>query len=499
MNHPEPATIVPHARIEPDPASSHAQPSAALRGRYGEGQVLAGKYQLTCVIGEGGMGAVWLARHVALEQHVAIKLVRHETAGAEASARLHREALAAARVRHPAIVQVFDFGTTEHGDPYIVMELVQGESLAEVLARRAKLEPNRAVQLLLPVIDALACAHEQGIVHRDVKPENIALVSGANGTVQPKLVDFGIAKLGAAEGPRAPQRAGAPQPLAGLAQTRLGAVVGSPSYLSPEQALGSAVVEPRTDVWQICVVLYEAVAGRLPFHSEDLELLLLDVLTRDPPPIAGCDETLWRIVRRGLEKRAGDRWPDMRALGGALAQWLAAQGGTTDATGAKLSVNWLGARPTLAPPGGVEGELAAPVRQDPTRPPWAGLARYAWLGLVVAAASLGAAGAVWAVTSADGPPSAATMAPSAPTDEATTKSAAQEPEPIARQVAVRPPGRGLSAPPSLGGASSAATSPAASAPPAATATPTPAAASAAVAPSLSRSLPHAAAPADPGF
>ncbi|MCC6524255.1 MAG: serine/threonine protein kinase [Polyangiaceae bacterium] len=472
------------------PRDGAALPTTEIEdGRYAEGQVLAGKYRLNCVIGQGGMGAVWLARHVALEQHVAVKVVRHEAAGAEASARLHREALAAARVRHAAIVQVFDFGTTEHDDPFIVMELVQGETLAELLGRRGKLEQARAVQLLLPIVDALSFAHAEGIVHRDVKPENIALVSGAHGTVQPKLVDFGIAKLAAPEATHAPQPRGPALPSGGLAQTRLGAVVGSPSYLSPEQALGSPVAEPRTDVWQLCVVLYELVAGRLPFHSEDLEVLLLDVLTRDPSPIAGCDENLWRIIRRGLEKRPDDRWPDMRALGRALAEWLAAQGATTDAAGTRLSMHWLGARPTLAPPGASEPAPAPPARRDPAQRASRGLGRHGWVALLVAAGSFAAAAAVWAIAGA----AAAPQGP--PASQGAVAKATGEPAPAAPEVAARANVLGpASAPPvSLGVASSVAPPPVASAPSISGAS----SIAASTRPPWSRA--HGAAPADPGF
>ena len=141
---------------------------------------------------------------------------------------------------------MFDVGKTEHGDPFIVMELLQGESLGSVLATSGRMAATRAVQLLLPIADALSMAHAKRIVHRDLKPDNVFICKG-DGQIQPKLVDFGIAKLDKGEG---------------TFTTQAGAVLGSPEYMSPEQARGEDDLDLRTDVWSFCVVLYEALTGR---------------------------------------------------------------------------------------------------------------------------------------------------------------------------------------------------------------------------------------------
>src|SRR5262245_61006460 len=216
---------------------------------YNPGDVVAAKYRLQRLLGEGGMGAVWSAHNVALDSPVAIKLIRGETDREALSQRLQFEARAAARLGHPAIVRVFDIGQTERGDPFIVMELLEGESLAARLDRESRVPGIEAVQLLLPIADALRAAHAKGIVHRDIKPDNI-LISTEGDVVQPKLVDFGIAKLEQAPG--------------GSQLTQQGVVVGSPDYMSPEQARGDDVIDYRTDIWAFCVCLYEAVTGRLP-------------------------------------------------------------------------------------------------------------------------------------------------------------------------------------------------------------------------------------------
>src|SRR5262249_9662448 len=157
--------------------------------------VIDDKYKLTRIIGRGGMGAVWAAHNIPLDIDVAIKLIRRDRTAPGAADRLLTEARAAARLMHPAIVRVFDFGETSQGDPFIVRELLRGESLSAILRRKKRLSPTVAVQTLLPVAAALASAHGKGIVHRDLKPDNIIVITDENGALVPKIVDFGIAKL----------------------------------------------------------------------------------------------------------------------------------------------------------------------------------------------------------------------------------------------------------------------------------------------------------------
>ncbi|HWO08707.1 MAG TPA: serine/threonine-protein kinase, partial [Polyangiaceae bacterium] len=239
---PRPAAGKPAVRAPaptlPDIAPARCEP----------GDVIAGKYRLVSLLGEGGMGAVWRARNMDLDVEVALKLIRAESTVTEATDRLLREAQAAAKLIDPGIVRVFDFGRSEHGNPFIVMELLEGEDLAAAIQRRGRLSPKRAVRVLLPVMRALTIAHENGIVHRDLKPENVFLGKTPNG-LQPKVVDFGIAQLDKSQA---------------LRLTSTGALMGSPLYMSPEQAKGEPV-DFRADIWGITAVLYEAITAKQPF------------------------------------------------------------------------------------------------------------------------------------------------------------------------------------------------------------------------------------------
>jgi eukaryotic-like serine/threonine-protein kinase len=298
------------------------------------GTVLGGKYRLVKRLSEGGMGSVWVAHHEALDTDVAVKIL-HRTARDPISAeRFHREARAAAKLGHPAIVRVLDYGHSDDGDPYIVMERLRGEDLRTRISRAGPLPPVAAVRLLLPVAHAVAAAHEKGIVHRDLKPENIFLSVSESSGVQPKLVDFGIATMTAAS------------PLT------VDSVLGSPGYMSPEQARGDEV-DYRTDIWSFCIVLYEALVGKPPFIATNYNAVLREVIESDPVPLVSIlpDEAeLWGLMQRGLAKNRRERWPSMRILGIELAQWLLARGISDDATNTSLQSTWMPVtRPSEAP------------------------------------------------------------------------------------------------------------------------------------------------------
>lgn len=296
---------------------------------YSSGELIAGKYRLESLLGEGGMGMVWLARNEALDSRVALKLIRADFQNEETAGRLLKEARAAAKLEHRGIVRVFDFGKTDNGDPFIVMELLDGRSFGDVLERHTRLSAVRAVQTMLPVIDALGFAHRQGIVHRDLKPDNIFLARQTKRT-QPKVVDFGIAKMDQGDGKR------------GL--TQHGTVVGSPGYMSPEQARGSSHVDHRADVWAVCVVLYEAVTGVCAFDGDNYNAMMRSIIEDHPAPItelAAGDDDLWRILARGLDKEPDARWQTMRDLGKALAEWLLCRGIDRDITGEALEHVWM--------------------------------------------------------------------------------------------------------------------------------------------------------------
>ena len=184
------------------PRQAEEPNSKERQHRYLPGEIVAEKYRLIRLIGEGGMGSVWVARNLALDIRVAVKLIRSDLDAPGITERLLKEARTTARLRHPSIVRVFDFGRTRHGDPFIVMELLQGETLGTVLNRESRLSAPQALQLLLPVADGLAAAHAQGIVHRDLKPDNVFFTE-VDDRIQPKVLDFGIASF---ETKRDPQR-----------------------------------------------------------------------------------------------------------------------------------------------------------------------------------------------------------------------------------------------------------------------------------------------------
>jgi serine/threonine protein kinase len=308
-------------------------PSPPIQGdrKYRAGDLVGRKYELERLLGQGGMGSVWCARNLSLDSLVALKLLLPDGASdAEDGDRLLQEARAAARLGHRAIVRVFDFGHTEQGDPFIVMELLEGESLASALKSRSRLSAIKSVQTILPIVDALVAAHAEGIVHRDLKPENIFLAREAR-RIQPKVVDFGIAKV---------ERGGFTRTL-----TRKGAVLGSPGYMSPEQARGLPEIDHRADIWAVCLVLYECMTGRSPFSGENYNALMRAIIEESATPIteySAGDEALWAIIRRGLEKKPDARWPSMRELGTALSRWLLANGVEHDVSGDSL-VGWTSA------------------------------------------------------------------------------------------------------------------------------------------------------------
>ncbi|HEX4337333.1 MAG TPA: serine/threonine-protein kinase [Polyangiaceae bacterium] len=293
----------------------------------GVGSVLAGKYRLDALLGEGAMGAVFRATNLLLDAPVAIKLIRADLDGFDFRERLQFEARAAAGLGHPAIVRVFDIGETGEGDPFIVMEHLEGGTLTQMLAG-GRLSAVRAVQIVLPLVDALATTHARGIVHRDLKPDNLLIASEAR-RLQPKIVDFGIAKLN--NGGR------------DLADG--GGLVGSPEYMSPEQANGRSDVDYRTDIWSLCVVLYEAIAGRMPFSAPTTLPLLRAIIEDEPvsfPALGIDDESLWAILRTGLAKDRHARHASMAELGKALATWLLGQGVTEDVSGTAVEPKWFG-------------------------------------------------------------------------------------------------------------------------------------------------------------
>ena len=264
------------------------------------GQLFDGNYEVVRVIGEGGMGRVYEARHTRLHtKRFAVKLLHHELAREpEVVTRFQREAEAASVLTHPNVVGVFDVNTSADGRPYIVAELLEGEELGKYLERLGKLPVAEAVHIVRQVCHALGAAHTAGIVHRDVKPENVFL-AGPNATV--KVLDFGISKVAEFSD--------------GL--TKTGTVMGTPDYMAPEQARGDRV-DARADIYAVGAILYRALTGRKPFDGQDPMAILTAVLTQEPERPSTLEASiplsLELIVQRTMAKSPNERFSSMDAL-----------------------------------------------------------------------------------------------------------------------------------------------------------------------------------------
>lgn len=286
-----------------DAGVDHSLPSNSL---------VAGKYELVRRIGQGGMGSVWEGKHCSLGTRVAIKFIDREHAdNQEARARFDREARAAAAIQSKHAIQIFDHGITDDGKPFIVMEMLEGESLEDRLKRSPQLPLKEVATILQQVCRAVQKAHEAGIVHRDLKPDNIFLCrSPEDDHETAKVLDFGIAKM---------QEAGNPGLSSG---TKTGAVIGTPFFMSPEQARGLRGIDHRTDIWSLGVIAYRAAVGKLPFDGESVGDLLVKICTAPLPrpsqfqPSLPANFDSW--FSRALSREPGDRFSSAFELSDAL-------------------------------------------------------------------------------------------------------------------------------------------------------------------------------------
>jgi serine/threonine-protein kinase len=233
-------------------------------------RILAGRYRLEVRLGQGGMGSIWRAEHLVLQAPVAVKLIDRDAVPDEDTlARFMREAQAAAALRSPHVVQIIDYGV-EGLLPFMVMELLEGETLAQRLKRLRRLSRQDTARVLTHVGRAVGRAHDAGIVHRDLKPENVFLVKNEDDEIA-KVLDFGVAKVErAALGPEG-------------TRTRTGSILGTPYYMSPEQAQGNKTVDSRSDLWSLGVIAFECLTGQRPFYSDGLGDLVLTICVRDMP------------------------------------------------------------------------------------------------------------------------------------------------------------------------------------------------------------------------
>ncbi|MFZ5891969.1 MAG: serine/threonine-protein kinase [Myxococcota bacterium] len=281
------------------------------------GELIDGKYLVQRLIGRGGMGAVYEGRHTLVERRVAIKVVFDEVAASDSGAsRFEREVRAAGRIGNDHILEIYDVGALPNGTRYMVSEFLDGEALSARLARQGPLPPQVIGHLMLQLLTGLAAAHHVGILHRDLKPDNIFLVREKAGKVDfVKIIDFGISKF---------------QPLSGtsdaMKMTATGVVVGTPYYLSPEQARGLKDIDARSDLYAVGVIMYECATGRVPFHAESFNQLLFKIALEEPAPletlVPGIDPWFVGLVQKAMARDPAHRFQSALEMRDEIARWL---------------------------------------------------------------------------------------------------------------------------------------------------------------------------------
>ncbi len=272
------------------------------------GEVLAGSFCVIRVLGSGGMGRVYEAQHVRLPRRFAVKVMHEQLARqGDAMARFEREAQAAARVVSPHVLDVVDVVRTKDKRPCIVSELLEGEELGDQLERVKKLPLATAITISRQICRGLTAAHAEGIVHRDLKPSNLFLVKRQDGSIHVKILDFGVAKLNDSE------------------LTKSGVVIGTPAYMSPEQAKGSSNVDARADVYAVGAILYRMLTGQAPFPNEDQARTLVRLLTEDPPRPRSIEKSIPEgveaLIQRAMARAPRDRPASVTELDQLLMTW----------------------------------------------------------------------------------------------------------------------------------------------------------------------------------
>jgi eukaryotic-like serine/threonine-protein kinase len=290
--------------------SRRAYDGFQVAGPVQQGDLVAGKYRVTRVLGEGGMGLVVAAVHEQLEQPVALKFLHAEhVSRPEVVQRFLREARAAVKIHSEHVARVLDVGTNDDGAPFMVMEYLQGEDLEQILTARGPLPVQEAVGYVLQACEAVAEAHSLGIVHRDLKPANLFVAARPSSKPVVKVLDFGISKI--------------PSTAKDVALTSAQAMMGSPGYMSPEQMTEARTAGVRSDVWSLGVVLYELLTARLPFSGDTMPELVASILAKTPAPIATARADVpagvQALVDQCLQKDPAARYTDIGALARALA------------------------------------------------------------------------------------------------------------------------------------------------------------------------------------
>jgi tRNA A-37 threonylcarbamoyl transferase component Bud32 len=308
------------------PSSQRSSPGTALAAAADPqfdsliGTVLAGRYEVLRRIGEGGMGAVYEARHALIGKRVAVKVLLEKFhAKSDFVARLLQEARLASSIGHEHIVDVTDFGTTDDGRSFVVMEFLDGESLADLERREAPLPIERSLRIARQAASALGAAHAKGIFHRDVKPENLYLIRRGDADFV-KVVDFGISKA---------VKPGGDEGAESYRLTHTGLLLGTPLYMSPEQARGEEDLDHRVDIWALGVLLYESLTGEVPFRANNYLQIISQVLTHEPAsparlrPELGIPDAVDAVVMRAMDKDRARRYQTMAELERDLERLLA--------------------------------------------------------------------------------------------------------------------------------------------------------------------------------
>ncbi len=297
-----------------------------------EGDLVQGKYRVIRIIGEGGMGAVFEGENLRINRRVAIKVLHAALAtNKEVVQRFEREAQAAGRIGNDHILEVLDLGDLPDGDFFMVMEFLEGEPLSDRIRRLGRMTPEQVAPLMTQVLTGLQAAHAAGIIHRDLKPDNIFVLKEKAGQKDfVKIIDFGISKF---------------QPLGGeMKMTRTGSVMGTPYYMSPEQASGSSEADHRSDVYAVGVMMYEAVTGKVPFEASTFNQLLFKIVLDEVPKpetvVPDLDPGFASLIHKAMARDKEARFQDCISLRNALLEW--------QKTGAAVS---------LPPPGGTEAHL----------------------------------------------------------------------------------------------------------------------------------------------
>jgi len=366
-------------------------------GRLPAGERIAGKYEILEVLGEGGMGIVYVALHTELNEHVAIKMLHPKRAGdQEVVARFVREGRTSVKIRSEHVARVLDVGTHRNGIPYIVMEYLEGEDLGQRIDRKGALTVPQAVDFVLQTCEALAVAHAMGVVHRDLKPSNLFVSEGPDGLPFVKVLDFGISKAADA---------------VEHGVTTTSDVLGSPGYMSPEQMRATRDVDARADIWSLGMILWEMLVGSPMFGGATFPEVCSNVLNGKFVPLAAeakqpLPEGLATVVDRCLALEPADRYATVKELAEALTPFAGPDAAARVARIARLSRSTSDARrasgsvrpPALAPtlpatpsPAEVTTSREGLPRRDPTPAPWNSMPHPGNKPVLTFALSLGAA------------------------------------------------------------------------------------------------------------